>query len=64
MTSHDHNAEDRLIFRATVTDTINREQIERYTFSAQSIEDAREAAWKRAGRHGGDVFVQIEQLNK
>ena len=58
------NAEGSLIFRATVTDTTNREQIERYTFGADSIEEARELAWKRAGRHGGDVSVKVERLSK
>ena len=59
----DHR-EASIIYRATVTDTISREQIERYAFSADSIEDAREMAWKRAGRHGGDVFVKVERLSK
>jgi len=56
--------EASIIFRATVTDTLSHEQIERYAFSAESIEDARELAWKRAGRHGGDVFVKVERLSK
>jgi len=64
MNTKDQNAEGRLIFRATVTDTISHDQIERYTFSADSVEDAREQAWKRAGRHGGDVFVKVERLSK
>ena len=59
----DHR-EASIIYRATVTDTISRERIERYAFSAESIEDARELAWKRAGRHGGDVFVKVERLSK
>jgi hypothetical protein len=64
MSATDTNAEGSLVFQATVTDTINHDQIERYTFSADSIEDARELAWKRAGRHGGDVFVKVECLGK
>ena len=64
MATNAPDAEDRLIFRATVTETISHERIERYAFSADSVEDAREQAWKRAGRHGGDVFVKVERLSK
>ena len=61
---HEDHREASIIFRATVTDTISRERIERYAFSADSVEDAREQAWKRAGRHGGDVFVKVARLSK
>jgi len=64
MTTNAPDAEGSLIFRATVTDTISHDRIERYTFSADSIEEARERAWRRAGRHGGDVFVKVERLSK
>ena len=64
MNTKGQNAEGSLIFRATVTDTISHDRIERYAFSADSIEEARELAWKRAGRYGGDVFVKIERLSK
>ena len=55
------NTNAKQTFRATVTDTISHERIERYSFTAASIEDARVQAWHRAGRHGGDVFVKIEK---
>jgi len=64
MMNYAPDAEGGLIFRATVTDTISHDRIETYTFSADSIEEAREQAWKRAGRHGGDVFVKVERLSK
>jgi len=64
MNATDPNAEGRHIYRATVTDTIAHEQIERYAFSADSDTEARELAWRRAGRHGGDVFVKIERISK
>jgi hypothetical protein len=64
MNANDAKTEGSLIFRATVTDTISHERVHRYTFSADSIEEARELAWKRAGKYGGDVFVKIERLSK
>ncbi|NLF32046.1 MAG: hypothetical protein GX591_14310 [Planctomycetes bacterium] len=63
-TQREDHREGRSLYRAAVTDTVSHAPIERYTFSADSIEEARELAWKRAGRHGGDVFVKIERLGK
>ncbi len=60
----DSHAEGHLIFRAIVTDTVSRETIRRYSFIADSLEEAREMAWKRAGKFGGDVFVKVEQLSR
>jgi hypothetical protein len=53
-----------MIFQATVIDTISKNQIKRYKFEAESIEEARELAWKRAGRYGADVFVKVECRSK
>ncbi len=64
MNANEEHAEGRLIFRATVTDTVSRETLQRYAFSADSLEEARELAWKRAGKYGGDVFVKVEQLSR
>ena len=59
--------EDReatIIYRATVTDTISREPVGRFAFSADSIEEARERGWRIAGRRfGNDIDVRIEQLS-
>ena len=54
------------VFRAIVTDMIGgKETLESWTFSADSIETAREMAWHRAGRKWyGDVFVNVERLSK
>lgn len=59
----DLNAEGRLVFQATVIDPIGREVVERYCFFADSIEEARPRAWRRAGRYETDVFVKVEQLS-
>ena len=64
MNATDQNAEGSRIYRATVTDTISHEQIDRYAFGADSDAEARELAWRRAGCHGGDVFVKIERISK
>ena len=59
------NAEATTIYRATVTDTISRERIGRFAFSADSIEEARERGWRIAGgRFGNDIHVKIERISK
>ena len=60
----DHR-EDSTIYRATVIDTINGERVGRFTFSAESIEDARVRGWRIAGsRFGNDIHVRIERISK
>lgn len=64
MNDHAENPEARRIFRATIRDAISRERIERYAFSAETIEEARQRAWRHAGRYGGDVDVTIEPISQ
>jgi len=53
------------IYRATVTDTISRERVGRFAYSADSIEEARERGWRIAGqRFGNDIDVRIERASK
>jgi hypothetical protein len=53
------------IYRATVTDTISREQVGGFAFSADSIEEARERGWRIAGRrYGNDIDVRVERASK
>ena len=60
----DHR-EGKVIYRATVTDTISRERVGRFAFSADSIEEARERGWRIAGRRfGNDIDVRIERTSK
>ena len=66
--------EGSAIYRATVTDTISRETIGRFTFSADTIEEARQRAWRMAGTHraldgasligGTDIHVRVERISK
>ena len=59
------HAEATTIYRATVTDTISRERIGRFSYSADSIEEARERGWRIAGvRFGNDIHVKIERISK
>jgi len=59
------NREAATVYRATVTDTISREPVGRFTYSANSIEEARERGWRIAGRRfGNDIDVRIERLSK
>ena len=59
------NAEGKYIYRATVTDTTSHEQIGRFTYSADSIEEARVRGWRIAGsRFGNGIMVRIERLSK
>jgi len=52
------------VYRATVTDTISRETVGRFAYSADSIEEARERGWRIAGRRfGNDIDVRIQQLS-
>jgi len=60
----DHR-EASILYRATVTDTINHEQVGRFTFSADSIEEARVRAWRIAGsRFGNDIHVRVERISR
>jgi len=69
----DHR-EGSTIYRATVTDTISREQVARFTFSADSVEEARQRAWRLASQHGTpdgawlvggtDIHVRVERISK
>ena len=53
------------IYRATVTDTISRERVGRFAFSADSLQEARERGWRIAGRRfGNDINVRIERASK
>lgn len=62
---HDADREGDTIYRATVSDLINREQIGRFTYSADNIEEARERGWRIAGsRFGNGIDVRIERLSK
>lgn len=59
------HAEASTIYRATVTDTISRERVGRFSFSADGLEDARQRGWRIAGsRFGCDIHVHIERLSK
>jgi len=61
----ENHKEGHIIYRATVTDTINHEQVGRFTFSADSIEEARVRGWRIAGsRFGDDIHVRIERISK
>ena len=63
-TQRDDHLEGSTIFQATVIDLVNREQIGRFSFSADSIEEARERGWRIAGsRYGNDIHVRIEQIS-
>ena len=60
----DHR-EASIIYRATVTDTVNHQQVGRFTFSAESIEEARVRGWRIAGqRFGNDIHVRVERISK
>jgi len=60
----DHR-EASILYRATVTDTISHEQVGRFTFSADSIEEARVRAWRIAGsRFGNDIHVRVERISR
>ena len=60
----DHR-EASTIYQATVTDIVNHEQVGRFTFSAESIDEARVRGWRIAGsRFGNGIDVRIEGLSK
>ena len=64
-----HDCEDHsegtTIYRATVIDQVSREPIGRFTFSANSIEEARERGWRIAGsRFGNGIDVCIKRLSE
>jgi hypothetical protein len=65
-TMHRNNEIDReylTIYRATVTDTISRQPVETFVFGAGSIEDAREKAWRIAGRkYNADIHVRVGRV--
>ena len=66
--------EGSTIYRATVIDTISRETVARFTFSADTIEEARQRAWRMASTHGTvdgawlvggtDIHVRVERISK
>jgi len=66
--------EGSAIYRATVTDTIGRETVGRFAFSADTIEEARQRAWRMASTHraldgasligGTDIHVRVERISK
>jgi len=60
----DHR-EGATVYRATVTDTISHEQVGRFAFSADSVEEARERGWRIAGRrYGNDIHVRVERASR
>jgi hypothetical protein len=60
----DHR-EGATVCRATVTDTVSRERVGWFTFSADRIEDARERAWRIAGRrYGNDIEVRVQRASR
>ncbi|MCC7409973.1 MAG: hypothetical protein IT442_18045 [Phycisphaeraceae bacterium] len=62
---HEDHREDSTIYRATVIDGVSRQQIGRFTYSAKSLEHARERGWRIAGsRFGSDIDVRIERLSR
>ncbi len=64
-TQREDHREGSTIYRATVIDLVNRERIGRFTFSADSVEEARERGWRIAGsRYGNGIHVRIERLSK
>ncbi len=52
-------------YTATVTDSINGQQIGTFTFFAHSIEEARERGWRIAGhRYCPDIHVRITRATR
>lgn len=52
-------------YRATVIDTISRQVAETFAFEADTIENAREKAWRIAGRkYACDIHVRVERIAK
>ena len=63
--TRESHQEGTTVYRATVTDTISRGQVGRFTFSADSAEEARERGWRIAGRRfGNDIDVRIQRISK
>jgi len=57
--------EGGVIYRATVLDLVSHEQIGRFTYSADGIEEARQRGWRIAGsRFGNGIDVRIERISK
>lgn len=60
----DHR-EAKTIWRARVIDTISREPVGRFAFSADSVEAARQRGWLIAGqRFGNDIDVRIARASR
>ena len=60
----EQHQEGRTIYRAIVIDLVSREQIGRFTFSADHIDEARERGWRIAGsRFGNGIDIRIERLS-
>ena len=50
-------------YLATATDTISGRRINSFTFSAASMEDAREQGWRTAGRYcTPDIHVRVTRI--
>lgn len=65
MRNENDNHEPLTSYRATIIDTISRQVVETFAFGADTIEDAREKAWRIAGRrYSGDVHVRVERIAK
>ena len=70
----DHR-EGRTIWRAKMIDAISREQVGQATFSADSVEEARQRAWRIAASGfgtpegawvvgGNDIDVRVERASR
>jgi len=61
-THQEATAETGDVYHATVTDLISRREAGTFAFFADSIEDAREKAWRIAGqRYTSDIHVRVER---
>jgi len=71
----ENHREGRTIWRAKIIDAISREQVGQATFSADSVEEARQRAWRIAAGGfgtpegawvvgGNDIDVRIERASR
>ena len=64
-TQRDDHQEGSMIYQATVIDLVSKKHADCFGFSADSIEEARERAWRIAGsRYGSDIHVRVERISK
>ena len=74
-TRREDHREAKTIWRARVIDTISREEIGRFSFSADTVEAARQRAWSIAAHGfgtpegawvvgGTDIDVRVERASK